>query len=102
MVVVVAVDGDDDDGNRDALAALLLVFVIVGAAAVVIMLVLILCVFLFLGSHDLIVNVVPGGWDVRSPGLQGRSLVSVNIGALIIRKGFWGTLYYNYNKEPPK
>ena len=26
----------------------------------------------------------------------------VNIGALIIRIGFWGPLYYNYNKEPPK
>ena len=25
-----------------------------------------------------------------------------NIGALIIRTGFWGPLYYNYNKEPPK
>ena len=25
-----------------------------------------------------------------------------NVGALIIRKGFWGPLYYNYNKEPPK
>ena len=25
-----------------------------------------------------------------------------NIGALIIRIGFGGRLYYNYNKEPPK
>ena len=24
------------------------------------------------------------------------------IGALLIRIGFWGPLYYNYNKEPPK
>ena len=24
------------------------------------------------------------------------------IGALIIRIGFWGPLYYNYDKEPPK
>ena len=24
------------------------------------------------------------------------------IGALIIRIGFWGPLYYKYNKEPPK
>ena len=23
------------------------------------------------------------------------------IGALIIRIGFWGPLYYDYNKEPP-
>ena len=25
-----------------------------------------------------------------------------NIGALIIRIGFWGPLCYDYNKEPPK
>ena len=25
-----------------------------------------------------------------------------NIGALIIRIGCWGPLYYNYDKEPPK
>ena len=25
-----------------------------------------------------------------------------NIGVLIIRIGFWGILYYSYNKEPPK
>ena len=25
-----------------------------------------------------------------------------NIGALIIRIGFWGLLYYNHNKEPPQ
>ena len=25
-----------------------------------------------------------------------------NIGALIIRKGFWGPLYCNYSKDPPK
>ena len=24
----------------------------------------------------------------------------INIGALIIRVGFWGPLYYNYNKDP--
>ena len=24
------------------------------------------------------------------------------IGALIIRTGFWGALYFKYNKEPPK
>ena len=27
---------------------------------------------------------------------------SSNIGALIIRIGFWGPLYYIYNKEPPQ
>ena len=25
-----------------------------------------------------------------------------NIGALVIRIGFWGPLYPNFNKEPPK
>ena len=25
-----------------------------------------------------------------------------NIGALVIRTGFWAPLYYNYNKKPPK
>ena len=30
------------------------------------------------------------------------TLCGSTIGALIIRKGFWGILYYNYNKEPPK
>ena len=28
--------------------------------------------------------------------------ISANMGALIIRIGFWGPLYYNCNKEPPK
>ena len=26
----------------------------------------------------------------------------INVGGLIIRIGFWGTIYYKYNKEPPK
>ena len=26
----------------------------------------------------------------------------INIGAFKIRIGFWGPLYYNYKKEPPK
>ena len=30
------------------------------------------------------------------------SFSGFSIGALIIRIGFWGILYYNYNKEPPK
>ena len=25
-----------------------------------------------------------------------------NLGALRIRRGFWGPLYYNYKQEPPK
>ena len=28
--------------------------------------------------------------------------ILINIGGLIIRIGFWGSSYYNYNKEPPK
>ena len=29
-----------------------------------------------------------------------RITANPNIGALIIRTGFWGPLYYNHNKEP--
>ena len=29
------------------------------------------------------------------------SMVAI-IGAIIIRLGFWGPVYYRYNKEPPK
>ena len=29
-------------------------------------------------------------------------LGAITIGALIIRIGFWGILYYSYNKEPPQ
>ena len=29
-------------------------------------------------------------------------VLRVNIGALIIRIGFWGTLYYIHNKDPPQ
>ena len=31
-----------------------------------------------------------------------EDLGSGNIGALIIRIGFWGPLYYNHNMEPTK
>ena len=31
-----------------------------------------------------------------------RDVNAGNIEALIIGIGFWGPLYYNYNKEPPK
>ena len=27
---------------------------------------------------------------------------SVDVGALMIRIGFWGPLYFDYHKEPPK
>ena len=48
---------------------------------------------------------MPGRRDVPSETagieLQVEDLPhSGNIGALIIRLGFWGPLYYNYNKEP--
>ena len=33
---------------------------------------------------------------------MGVSSANYNIGALAIRIGFWGLLYYNYNKEPPE
>ena len=36
------------------------------------------------------------------PGLCCFAAERTNIGALIIRIGFWGPLYYSYIKEPPK
>ena len=33
---------------------------------------------------------------------SGASNLTANVGGLIIRIGFWGQLYYNYNKEPPE
>ena len=27
---------------------------------------------------------------------------AVSIGALVIRIGFWGSVYYSYNKKPPR
>ena len=32
----------------------------------------------------------------------GKRLESPNIGALIVRIGFWCTFCYNHNQEPPK
>ena len=46
-----------------------------------------------------------GGFRVEGgEGLEGFSVLVFNIGALIIiiRIGFGGPVYYNYNKEPPK
>ena len=39
-----------------------------------------------------------------APAQRGSSqgLEGLDIGALIIRIGFWGPLYYNDNKEPPE
>ena len=33
---------------------------------------------------------------------RNRKALNPNAGALIIRIGFWGRLYYNYNKRLPK
>ena len=41
------------------------------------------------------------GSDIQDPGILALT-VDTNIGASIIRTGFWGPLYYNHNKEPPK
>ena len=32
---------------------------------------------------------------------NGGPNLRVDIGASILRRGFWGPLYHNYNKEPP-
>ena len=34
--------------------------------------------------------------------IGGAAQPSASYGALTIRRGFWGPLYFNYNKEPPK
>ena len=34
--------------------------------------------------------------------LSVKKAQSARVGALISRIGFWGPLYYNYNKEPPQ
>ena len=45
---------------------------------------------------------------MENPHCRHRVKVSIlgtqapNIGAFTFRIGFWGPLYYNYNKEPPK
>ena len=37
--------------------------------------------------------------ELNTPNPQGQGF---NVGASIIRIGFWGSLYYTRNKEPPK
>ena len=39
---------------------------------------------------------------IQRPVLVGQHNLALPIGALTIRRGFWGPLYFNYNKEPPK
>ena len=38
----------------------------------------------------------------QRPQARPADLMRHNTGALIIRIGFWGLSYYNYNKEPQK
>ena len=33
---------------------------------------------------------------------MGHLVLKASIGALLIRIGFWGPLYYNYTREPPQ
>ena len=40
-------------------------------------------------------------WLRWSSQFQGATCTD-NIGAFMVRIGFWGTLYYNHVKEPPK
>ena len=40
-------------------------------------------------------------WAMKSHGSMSK-LMNPNVGALIIRIGFGGIIYYNYDKEPPK
>ena len=50
-------------------------------------------------SHSEKIHLVPSlAWKLAVEG----SGIWCNVGALIIRVGFGGILYYNYNKEPPK
>ena len=35
-------------------------------------------------------------------GLQDFKLQGSRVGALLIRIGLWGPLYYNYDKDPPR
>ena len=44
----------------------------------------------------------PMGWAEAAKEVSGQSFGFFGFGALIIRVGFWGPLYYNCSKEPPK
>ena len=52
------------------------------------------------GCIALLVTLLTKSSDPSSTSLAAMSYC--NTGALIIRIGFWGPLYYNYTKEPPK
>ena len=51
-------------------------------------------------THDITWEHLTG--DCRKDRDQTSGIFRVIYGALIIRMGFWGPLYYTYNKEPPK
>ena len=40
--------------------------------------------------------------EFGGPGEEDSTWKCYTIGALVIRIGFWGILYSNYNKEPPE
>ena len=40
--------------------------------------------------------------DGKSVRLELEPVTAGSIGALIIRIGFWGPFYHDYNKEPPQ
>ena len=42
-----------------------------------------------------------GSFDRKSDSRLWSGWHVITIGVLIIRIGFWGSLYYNFNKEPP-
>ena len=50
------------------------------------------------GSRPLLEGIRSGFFSIAAK----LATSSCNMGALIIRIGFWGPLYYNDNKEPPK
>ena len=50
-------------------------------------------------SNNIIVQISPAK-DAIGPRFKG--VERLNVGALLIRIGIGGILYYNHNKEPPK
>ena len=51
------------------------------------------------GSFWLSISTVPATPRLRQAG--SKLAFRLGLGALLTRKGFWGILYYNYNKDPP-
>ena len=46
-------------------------------------------------------SVVALGWVNRLSRILNPPIMSHKIGALVIRIGFWGIVYYSSNQEPP-